>query len=265
MSEAKPKREYRDLDTIHTVGFAHELANICDASLVNIKHASFICNAGIENLDELTWSNLNAYVNQAAFETEILQYEAMNLLSSLHEEFKSSLSRPKYELTSPSELLRSMLPIFETRLQARSIDVTWDTHNSMVIPPIRLDVHAIRRTIFNVLANAVKYSYRSGNGRMRFIRIRESLPSSVGPWWQIMIENYGVGILNEELPHVFTAGVRGSLAIKDNVHGAGIGLSEAKRCMESIGGNIRIASEHDHGDTYKTRVLLHFPRRFNKP
>ncbi len=265
MTESDHRGAYRDLSTLHTIGFAHELANVCDANLMTLFHARAICADGLEDLTPQRWENLRAYVEHAACEAELLHIEAMNLLSALHEDFKSSLSRPLRKLASPTDLVRELIPMFASRLEARGIEVLWDSRGSTPIPAIYLDVHATRRALFNILSNAIKYSYASGAGRARFIRIRESLPDPHGPWWQLMIENYGVGILEHEMPRVFEPGYRGSLAIQDNVLGAGIGLFEAKRCMESIGGRIRLISEQDHDDTSRTRVILLFPRRGPKP
>jgi signal transduction histidine kinase len=84
----------------------------------------------------------------------------------------------------------------------------------------------------------------------------------------IEIENYGVGILPEEITSgiIFEYGYRGKLSYDWNRTGSGIGLSEALKIAKKHGGNIWITSrpvaapKGDEKIPYLTRVKIRLPR-----
>ncbi len=132
----------------------------------------------------------------------------------------------------------------------------------------------IRQMLHNLLSNAVKYSYSTTErGGKRFISI-SSRPHDPGfrePRISIQISNYGVGILDEERQHLGEPGFRGSLAIREQPTGLGIGVFIAKQIAHRHGGDIKYESRYLHdterrirgrmvkSKTYQTVCTLVFP------
>ncbi len=97
---------------------------------------------------------------------------------------------------------------------------------SMKGSPIRL-----RQLFTNLLSNAVKFTPEGGTVNFN---LAESKGFVVGE-----IEDTGIGIPEEDLPHIFEDFYRASNA---QVQGTGLGLPIVKRIVEAHGGKIEVAS-----------------------
>jgi signal transduction histidine kinase len=102
------------------------------------------------------------------------------------------------------------------------------------------------RAVFNILDNAIKYSYypQSEPAEKRFINIDSRRHSMHGDWL-VSVKSYGVGIDDDEIQNgsIFQYGKRGRHADDRGRGGTGIGLAEAKRIIEAHRGEIRIESK----------------------
>jgi signal transduction histidine kinase len=76
----------------------------------------------------------------------------------------------------------------------------------------------------------------------------------------LSIEDDGIGISSEDLPHVFDHFHRGG-NVPETVVGSGIGLTSVAQIVHQHGGTIRIASELGTG----TRVTVWLPRGQTDP
>lgn len=104
----------------------------------------------------------------------------------------------------------------------------------------------VEQMLANLIGNAVKYSPRGGEVRVRLeARDGEAL---------IAIADQGIGIAGDDLPRLGPAFTRGT-GKAATFAGLGIGLHVAKLVAEAHGGSLRLESEgEDRGTT--ARVLL---------
>jgi signal transduction histidine kinase len=109
----------------------------------------------------------------------------------------------------------------------------------------QLDPVQFTRAINNLLNNAVKYSERDPE-----IRIRVSTDNLV----KIEIEDNGIGIKEEQLGYVFNKFYRADHPAK--VKGLGLGLYIVKRIVENHNGTIHLESVYGEGTT----VIISFPK-----
>ena len=100
---------------------------------------------------------------------------------------------------------------------------------------VRADQEWLEQALMVVLSNAVKYSSRGSH-------IRLHLDGGL-----VAVEDEGVGISAEDLPHVFDRFYQGA----DNSGGFGLGLPICKELVERMGGKISIESEEGVGTTVK--------------
>jgi two-component system phosphate regulon sensor histidine kinase PhoR len=109
--------------------------------------------------------------------------------------------------------------------------------------PVVLHGNSIRfRQVFdNLIDNASKYSPEGGE-----IRITAEGEDGV---IIVQISDSGLGILGEEMPHIFEQFYRGSNALEQTA-GAGLGLSIVKSVVESYEGRIWVESTPGEGTTF---------------
>jgi two-component system, OmpR family, heavy metal sensor histidine kinase CusS len=113
--------------------------------------------------------------------------------------------------------------------------------------PVRGDADQIRRLVFNLLDNAIKFTPAGGT-------IRVGLERSDGHTL-LTFADTGVGIPAEHIPHVFDRFYRVDPARGQEAEGTGLGLAICRSIAEAHGGEVRIESAVGRG----TRVTLVMP------
>jgi signal transduction histidine kinase len=109
------------------------------------------------------------------------------------------------------------------------------------------DAPRIRRVLDNLIGNAIKFSPAGGC-------VSVELASEDG-WVTIAVQDQGVGIPIEDLPHVFDPFRRGSNVI-GRISGTGIGLATAQRFVERHGGSLSVESRPGAGSRFTIRLPL---------
>ncbi len=98
------------------------------------------------------------------------------------------------------------------------------------------DKDAIYRVLYNILQNAVKFSY---NGGLLKLSITESGEDEV----TVSVKNEGKGIPEDKLPHVFDRFFRASEEDKRDKTGLGLGMYISKTIIDAHGQKIWVDSE----------------------
>jgi two-component system, OmpR family, sensor histidine kinase SenX3 len=130
-------------------------------------------------------------------------------------------------------------------------DFTVDKQIQPGLPPALADAGALTQCLQNLISNALKY----GRDR-RWLGIRGRLvETGRGPEIEVRVEDKGMGIDREDLPHIFEPFYRGRAVKSAQIRGTGLGLSLAKRITESMGGRLSVASVPGRGSSF----TLHFP------
>jgi signal transduction histidine kinase len=110
------------------------------------------------------------------------------------------------------------------------------------------DENLINHILTNLLTNAVKYSAPGTPVRLSVHRENGHAVFTV--------MDRGIGIREQDRPHLFDAFYRGSNT--SDVPGTGLGLVIARRCTELHGGTITFTSREGEGTTFEVRLPL-FP------
>lgn len=114
--------------------------------------------------------------------------------------------------------------------------------------PVDADRTQIERLLSNLLSNAVKYTPKGGKVKVIVGPARES------GWTKLSVEDTGVGIPAENLPHIFDRFYRVRNAQTNSIQGLGLGLSFVAWIVEAHGGRIDVASNAGEGTRFT--VLL---------
>jgi PAS domain S-box-containing protein len=111
------------------------------------------------------------------------------------------------------------------------------SHESMVL---KMDKKLMKMILLNLLTNASKYSAEGSEIHCIVKKDNNAL--------EIDIIDQGIGIPEEDKPHMFDRFFRASNAM--NIKGTGLGLNIVKRYVELMGGSIKFKSELGKGSTF---------------
>ncbi len=121
------------------------------------------------------------------------------------------------------------------------------------MPTLEATVDEIRvhRVLANLLTNAVNYS---PNGGVVRVTVKAS-DGADGKFALLIVCDEGVGIPQDDLPHVFDRFHRGANVV-GRFAGTGLGLSSARELVEMHGGTISVESGEGKGSTFVVRLPL---------
>lgn len=138
------------------------------------------------------------------------------------------------------------------RTIAEEIQVAWGegrTFRISVSPQcgiLLLDEKLFRRVLGNLLANAFQYT---PPGRAVTLEV-----CTDGPIVRVVVADQGIGMVAEDLPHVFDPFYRGRNVGQHR--GMGLGLSIVRETLEQMGGSVALASTIGVGTTVEVLLPL---------
>jgi signal transduction histidine kinase len=119
------------------------------------------------------------------------------------------------------------------------------------LPRVKADAAVLAQCIQSLLDNRMKYS-----GENRRLALRTGVASGrQGAEALITVEDKGIGINAEDLPHIFTPFYRGRTAAAAQIRGTGLGLSIANDSVAAMGGKISVTSAVGKGSSF----TIHLP------
>ncbi len=131
------------------------------------------------------------------------------------------------------ELSRQILISFEQKIEARSLDVSFECDDERM--EVCADRDAIHQVLYNICDNAIKFSRDGGKYRIRITEHDRRVCVSVF--------NEGVGISEEDLPHVFDRFFKSDKSRGLDKTGVGLGMYISRAIIEAHGGKIWAESE----------------------
>jgi heavy metal sensor kinase len=118
---------------------------------------------------------------------------------------------------------------------------------------IRADAVRLRQLVRAIVSNAVRYTDPGGT-------IRIGLESEPG-WVTLRVEDTGIGIPAEHLPHIFERFYRVEGSRSRDKGGSGLGLAVARSLALAHGGDISVTSRRGEGSVFTVRLPLVPPPR----
>ena len=144
------------------------------------------------------------------------------------------------EATRGHDIIKDIVEVAAPQAEARDIDVRY--------LPCRdewwfnVDYDHIRTAIMNIVSNAIKYTPDGGS-----VDVTTSLS---GGFANLVFSDSGIGISQEDLPHIFDRFYRVKGKATRHITGSGLGLSLVKEVVEAHQGYIDVRSSPDQGTTF---------------
>jgi signal transduction histidine kinase len=146
---------------------------------------------------------------------------------------------------SVADLLYESRDVMVTKAQETSVQIRIDVPNDM--PLMEADRDKIKQVLLNLLSNAIKYNRSNGSVIVTGNYTEAEL--------SIVVQDTGVGIPDESLPHLFEKFYR-VREHEGKASGTGLGLSICKQIIQGHNGRIEVKSKMGVGTSFG----LHIPR-----
>ena len=161
----------------------------------------------------------------------------------------SRVEAREYELNpmpaAPARLVEAVVDRLGRQFDEKGVALQTDVPRDL--PSVRVDADRIGQVLLNLVGNALQYT--PSGGRV-FLHARPE-----GDWVRFSVQDTGVGISPQHLPHVFERFYRVDKSRSRAGGGSGIGLTIARHLVESHGGQIEAASDGpDRGSTFSFTV-----------
>lgn len=156
------------------------------------------------------------------------------------------------EPVSISETVRQAFENLKTMGEEKGL--TLDFIDDRAAPTIQSDPTKLKQIFTNLLSNAIKFTEQgSVTARVRH-RPEEKRVC-------VEIKDTGIGISEEDLPHLFEPYYHIVAAEAAPQKGTGLGLSIVKKLVEALGGTVDVASQVGIGSIFTVRLPYQIPKK----
>ena len=125
----------------------------------------------------------------------------------------------------------------------KNVTLSYEAEPQAVALATEDDVHQI---LYNLMDNGIKYSGTDG-----FVH---AAAATDGDWVVLTVEDNGIGIPEDDLPHIFERFYRVDKMRSRAIGGTGLGLSIVKDTVENRGGSITAAARQGGGTVFTVRL-----------
>ncbi|MBD1872321.1 response regulator [Nodosilinea sp. FACHB-131] len=122
--------------------------------------------------------------------------------------------------------------------KALALKSTLQLNNPVVVN----DEHRLRQVLTNLVSNAIKFTDR---GQVH-ITVTETASDQIS----LTVADTGIGIAEEQLPHIFEAFRQVDQTIRRQRPGTGLGLAIVQSLVSIMGGTIAVSSQQGQGTTF---------------
>jgi cell cycle sensor histidine kinase DivJ len=162
----------------------------------------------------------------------------------------SKIESGNFEITpepfTPAPVIGTCCDLMALRAREAGIDLVCRVATDL--PDVVADKRAVKQILINLLSNAIKFTQRGG----RVVVSAETQNATM----LLRVEDTGVGIGEDDLPHVGDPFFQARNAYDRPHDGTGLGLSIVKGLVELHGGKLDIKSRVGSGTTVSVRLPI---------
>jgi len=145
-----------------------------------------------------------------------------------------------------ADAVREAAELFRPRAAQHGVQLQVEVPNETV--RARFDAKALGRILDNLISNAIKFT---GDGGRVTVRAAHD-----GTTLTIEVEDTGMGIAPQFIPHLFEAFKQGPSEAHDDQAGSGLGLAITHQLVELMDGSIDVESEPEVGTRFTVTLPL---------
>ncbi|MEI4804538.1 HAMP domain-containing sensor histidine kinase [Bacillus sp. FJAT-51639] len=179
-----------------------------------------------------------------------ISYEKANVLNELISDLHSFtqvnyLEKPlDLEELNFTAVMKELIQGFEPELVKKEQEITFTSCGDIIF---KGDYYLLSRAVNNILSNAIQYTPVKG-------QIQVNLEISVENHICLSISDNGPGILDKDIPYIFSPLYRGEKSRNRKTGGLGLGLTIANSIVNKHSGKIEVFNNNDKGVTF--RIIL---------
>lgn len=209
-----------------------------------------------ESLSVLSFILQNAKQNKNIIANLDQAFVAVDKIDDLSKMSACKLfNKSELEIFNLNQEIKKLISLFEYKSKIKKIKIIFETNKEF---ELHADRSKLNQVMANLILNALEaYSSSGNNEKFVFIKLIKKPRNLL-----IKIKDYGVGISQENLPHIFEP----NFSSKDNKESLGFGLYVSKEVMKKVYENeIKVESKNGVGSTFtifiKNKFILN---EFNK-
>ena len=161
----------------------------------------------------------------------------------------SSAENPKLNLNIKAyevdKLIKKIIAKMKPKYEKKAIKLTSEIQNAL--PKILVDKDKFEQIMINLISNAISYTPKKGKIKIAVKKQKGNI--------QIAVEDNGIGIPKEDLPHIFERFYRTDKSRSRKTGGTGVGLTIAKELSEAHGGKTKVKSKEGEGSRFICEFL----------
>jgi len=157
-------------------------------------------------------------------------------------------SHVEFQLTKVDmkETVEATLRMLRPLAHSRGISLSYDVSEGCFIKATDDSVHQV---IFNLIENAIKYNQPEGS-----VFVRLSIADGDKVVFEVM--DRGMGVPDEDLPHIFDRFYRVDKARSREAGGSGLGLSIVRDTVRRLGGKVSVRKRQSGGTVFTVTFKL---------
>ncbi|MBT3274027.1 MAG: HAMP domain-containing histidine kinase [Spirochaetales bacterium] len=192
-----------------------------------------------DSLGDSLGDSLNESLNGALEESDRMQSMLKTLMDI--SEAENGVMRLNLVPVNLSEMATDIAEFYGYLADEKNLTITCDAAEPVMVT---LDVDRIRQVLTNLLDNAVKYT--PGGGSISVSTINE------GSIAVLVVSDTGVGISDDDAPHIWDRLYRGDRS--RTAPGLGLGLGLVKAIVEAHRGSVDVESRAGSGSVFRVRL-----------
>ncbi len=147
--------------------------------------------------------------------------------------------QPTFRKCDLVEFVSQIVESFRPYCEKKELDLLAELDDC---PPVYLDIEKFDKVVYNLLSNAMKFTPQNGSITVRVL--------SAGSGCILQVEDTGIGIAEEQIPHLFERFRQAEGSENRSYEGTGLGLALVKELVEIHGGEVTVDSVYGSGTNF---------------